>query len=124
MHLFGLCLVLLCVFAFFEFASFPQMDGFLGVPGSTMSHSHGTETPLMTEGSDASVRHPMYRAFILLVLASLLIHPNPSQLMWALFFVITFAGFVPLEESHLLAARGQEYRTYKERTRYRIIPYV
>ena len=116
--------MLLCVFAFFEFAGFTTLDGFLGVPGSTMSHSHGMETPLMTEGSYASVCHPMYRAFILLVLASLLIHPNASQLMWALFFVITFAGSVPLEESHLLAARGQEYRTSMEPTRYRINPYV
>lgn len=116
----GLCAMLVCVFAFFEFANFPMMNGLLGVPGSTMSHSHGSETPLLTAGSYASVRHPMYRAFVLTVFASLLIHPNAAQLVWVVFFAATFIAFIPIEESQLLSARGGEYRAYIQRTPYRL----
>ena len=118
----GICLMLLCQLSFFEGATFAMLNGFLGVPGSALSHSHGAETPLMTEGSYASVRHPMYRAALLSGLFSLLIHPNAAQLLWALFFGGTFVAFIPFEESQLVAARGEAYRAYRQRTRYRLFP--
>ena len=120
----GLCAMLVCVFGLFEFANFRVMNGLLGVPGSAMSHSHGTETPLLTEGSYGAVRHPMYRAFILIGMTSLIVHPHAAQLMWALFLGVTFVAFIPVEESQLLRARGDAYRAYMEQTPYRIFPGV
>lgn len=119
-QLLGLCLMLLGVFAFFEYANFSMMNGFLGVPGAQMTHSTGSETPLLTEGSYADVRHPMYRSFVLLVFSSLLVHANAAQLLWAVFVAATFLGFIPVEEKQLLAARGEEYRAYMQRTPYRV----
>lgn len=121
-HFLGLCLMLLCVLAFFEGATFAMINGLLGVPGSAMSHSHGAETPLMTEGSYAKIRHPMYRGALLFALFSLLVHPHTAQLMWALFFGGTFVAFIPFEESQLIAARGEGYRAYMRRTPYRLFP--
>lgn len=120
----GICLMLLCHLAFFEGSTFAMLNGFLGVPGAAMSHSHGAETPLLTEGSYASVRHPMYRAAFLSGLFSLLIHPNAAQLLWAALFGGTFAAFIPFEESQLIAARGEAYRAYMQRTRFRLFPGV
>ena len=58
----GLTAVLLGVVSFFEFATFESLGSMLGMPGAEVSHTAGAETPLMTEGPYASVRHPMYRA--------------------------------------------------------------
>jgi protein-S-isoprenylcysteine O-methyltransferase Ste14 len=110
----------LSVFAFFEGVTFAGLDNLLGVPGSTMSHSHGAETPLFCEGQYASVRHPMYRAALLMGLCALLIHPNAAQLLWSVLIGGTFLGFIPIEERQLLRARGDEYRDYMQKTPWRV----
>ena len=115
----GLCLVLLGVFAFFENMTFAAAEGFFGVPGAAMSHT--VLAPLLTEGSYARVRHPMYRGALAMGLASLLIHPNVAQLFWAGMIGLTFLIFIPIEEAQLLRVRGDAYRRYMEITRYRII---
>ncbi|MFI5397475.1 MAG: methyltransferase family protein [Candidatus Binatia bacterium] len=115
---------LACVFAFFEGATFAALDGFLGVPGAAMSHSQGTETPLLTEGRYAQIRHPQYQAAILAGLCSLLIHPNVAQVLWCLLIGGTFVAFIPVEEAQLLAARGDAYAAYVQRTPWRLIPGV
>lgn len=120
----GICLMLVCVLAQFEGATFERLNGLFGVPGSEMSHSHGAEAPLLTEGPYASVRHPMYRAAILKSLASLLVHPNAAQLLWTLLFSATFFVWVPFEEAHLRAARGEAYRAYTQSRPYRLFPRV
>ena len=55
------------------------------------------ETPLLSTGSYGGVRHPMYRAFILIGLSSIVIHPHTAQLFWAIFFGGTFLVWVPVE---------------------------
>jgi len=117
----GTCLLLLCVFAFFEYANFEMMNGFIGMPGTELSHTTDKTAPLMQTGSYAMVRHPMYRAMILLTFSSLLIHPNAAQLFFAIIISLSFIGFVPFEERMLLQARGDEYAKYMEITPYRII---
>jgi protein-S-isoprenylcysteine O-methyltransferase Ste14 len=107
-------------FLFFQGATTKLLDGLLGVPGALMNFSHGPETPLFTDGPYAGVRHPMYRAAVLAGLASLLIHPNLGQLLWALLIAATFIGFIPVEEAQLIRARGEDYRRYRERTPYRL----
>ena len=116
----GLCAVLLSFLAFFEFATFAGLSSLLGVPGSELSHSTGAETPLLTEGPYASVRHPMYRAFFFLSFSSLLIHPNTGQLLFAVIVSASFISFVPFEERQLIKARGDEYREYMKKTPYRV----
>ncbi|TDI95810.1 MAG: isoprenylcysteine carboxylmethyltransferase family protein [Deltaproteobacteria bacterium] len=116
----GLCDFLLSVVAFFEFATFESLGSLLGMPGSELSHSVGAETPLMTEGPYASVRHPMYRAAFFYAFSSLLIHPNTGQLLFAVMVSASFLGFIPFEERQLIKARGEEYRDYMRRTPYRV----
>ncbi len=116
----GCVFFLWAFFSFFEGATMNMVDGLLGVPGSVSAYSHGPETPLFTEGAYARVRHPQYRAFILAALASLLIHPNMGQLFWVLILSGTFLAFIPVEEAQLLRARGDDYRSYVERTPWRL----
>lgn len=116
----GLCGVLLSIFAFYEGQTFETLGGFLGVPGYDMSHGHSDETPLMTEGSYAQVRHPMYRAAVFLGLSSLLLHPNAAQLLWAVMISATFLLIIPIEEKTLLKYRGDEYRAYMEKTPHKV----
>ena len=99
--------VLLSVFAFFEFANCEALDNLLGVPGAEISHSVGSETPLMTEGPYANVRQPMYRAAFFLTFSSLLIHPHTGQVLFATMVAASFLGFIPFEERLLLKARGE-----------------
>ena len=115
----GLCAVLLAIMGFFEFATFESLGRLLGMPGTELSHSVGAETPLMTEGPYASVRHPMYRAAFFITGTSLLIHPNAGQLVFALLASASFLGFIPFEERQLLQARGDAYREYMRSTPYR-----
>lgn len=119
-HFVGYCGVLLGFFGFTEGGTFESFRGFFGVPGAAGSHSATTETPLQTEGSYASVRHPMYRGFTCLAAASLLIHPNAAQLVWGLTLALTFVVFIPIEEHQLLRARGDEYRAFMAKTPYRL----
>jgi protein-S-isoprenylcysteine O-methyltransferase Ste14 len=118
----GTCAVLLSVVAFFEFATFEGLGSLVGLPGSDLSHSAGSETPLLTEGPYAQVRHPMYRAACFICFSSLLLHPNPCQLLFAVMASLAFLAFIPFEERNLLRARGEEYRAYMEQTRYRAFP--
>jgi len=119
-HFVGMCLVLLSIVAFYEFATFEAIDSLLGMPGSQLSHSVGSETPLLMEGPYARVRHPMYRAACLLVFSSLLLHPHTGQLLFAAMVSASFLGFVPFEERQLVNARGDEYREYQQKTPYRV----
>jgi protein-S-isoprenylcysteine O-methyltransferase Ste14 len=115
---------ILSVLAFFEGATFAMLDGLLAVPGAAMTHSHGEETPLLTEGQYGRVRHPMYRAALLVGLSSLLIHPNAAQAFWCAMIGGTFVLFIPIEERQLLTARGAAYQRYMQQTPWRLVPGV
>jgi protein-S-isoprenylcysteine O-methyltransferase Ste14 len=108
------------VVLFFQGVTFEMLDGLLGVPGAVEQFSHGAETPLLSEGPYAEVRHPMYRAAILVGLSSLAIHPNVAQLFWVAAIAASFIGFIPVEEAQMIAARGDDYRRYQARTPYRL----
>lgn len=108
------------VLLFFEGHTREDLNGLLGVPGSRLQHTHGEQTPLRTEGQYAQVRHPMYRAVVLIGASALVIHPNVAQLLWSAMLGASFIGFIPFEEKLLLEARGDDYRRYCERTPYRL----
>ncbi len=116
----GTCAVLLAVFAFFEFANFNMLDSLIGMPGSELSHTVGEEAPLFTKGTYVQVRHPMYRAGTLMGLASLMIHPQAGQLLFALLVGFSFILFIPFEEKQLVKARGDVYRDYMRQTPWRL----
>jgi len=116
----GICAVFAGFLMFFEGATFAFLKAFMGMPGTTLSHSSDSAAPLMTEGSYASVRHPMYRGAVTYSFASLLIHPHAGQLLFAAMFALSFILFVPFEEKALLKSRGDEYRNYMAVVQYRI----
>ena len=116
----GTCAFLLSFLAFLEGTTFEALRGFFGLPGAEQTHSVSRETPLLTDGSYAKVRHPMYRGAVFMGLSSIVIHPNAAQLVWALAIGATFLLFIPLEERQLLRARGDEYRAYMAVTQYRV----
>lgn len=120
----GVCAVFAGFLMFFEGATFAFLKAFMGTPGTELSHSADGTTPLMTEGSYAIVRHPMYRGAVTYSFASLLIHPHAGQLLFAALFAASFILFVPFEEKALIKARGQEYTAYMAVVRYRIFPGV
>jgi protein-S-isoprenylcysteine O-methyltransferase Ste14 len=117
----GTVLFLIFFRMLFEGVTTPMIDGLLGVPGSVKAYSHGPEAPLFTEGPYAQVRHPMYRAFLLIGLASLVIHPNTGQLLWVAMIGTTFIAFIPVEEAQMIRARGDDYREYRKQTPWRIM---
>jgi protein-S-isoprenylcysteine O-methyltransferase Ste14 len=112
---------LMAFFAFLEGMTFASLDGLIATPGTEMAYSHGTETTLLTAGRYAKVRHPMYQAVIQAGLCSLIIHANLAQLLWVLMVGGTFIAFIPIEESRLLAKRGDEYTAYMLETPWRLV---
>lgn len=116
----GACGFMMSFLAFVEGSTFDTIKGFAAVPGYEQTHGAAADTPLQTEGSYASVRHPMYRGAVLMGLTSLLIHPNAAQAAWALAMGVAFVTFIPIEEQQLIAGRGEEYRDYMKKTPYRI----
>ncbi|TWT90800.1 hypothetical protein Mal64_11970 [Pseudobythopirellula maris] len=117
----GYCAMLIGVFGFFEFANYDALAQLLGMPGAELSHTVGAETPVMTEGAYASVRHPMYRAAIGTGLASLLVHPQAGQAFFGAMIGASFLGFIPLEEAQLIRSRGDAYREYQRATPWRVM---
>jgi protein-S-isoprenylcysteine O-methyltransferase Ste14 len=79
---------------------------------------------LVTTGIYATVRHPMYAGFWLMALAQVLLLPNwvagPAGLIG---FGVLFFGRVRREEEMMIAAFGEEYRTYMRRTA-RVVPWL
>ena len=116
----GLVGFLWSLLLFFQGATPAALDGLIGMPGTEMQFSHGGETPLFTDGPYAEVRHPMYRAVILMGICALAVHANAAQLFWTTMLGVTFIGFIPIEEAQLLRARGDDYRRYCQQTPYRL----
>ena len=120
LQLVGICGVFAGFLMFFEGATFEFLKAFMGAPGTDLSHSADSATPLMTQGSYAAVRHPMYRGAVTYTFASLLIHPHAAQLFFAIVVALSFVLFIPFEEKGLIRARGDEYLAYMRVVRYRV----
>ncbi|WP_374764602.1 methyltransferase family protein [Yunchengibacter salinarum] len=118
----GLTLSLAGFMAFTGGASQDQIDRLIGTPGHEISHSHDDSTPLMDKGAYGRVRHPMYAGAVVATLSSILMHPNAAQAFWAVLVSLTFILFIPIEERQLLKARGDAYRQYREKVRWRLFP--
>jgi methanethiol S-methyltransferase len=76
--------------------------------------------PLVTTGLYGFVRHPLYFAWMLLVFAA------PRMTMTRLTFAVLSTAYlaiaIPFEERALVRVFGAEYREYRRRVRWRMIP--
>jgi protein-S-isoprenylcysteine O-methyltransferase len=96
-------------------------SGFTHLIARQKSHNHS----LITHGVYAYMRHPGYCGWLIWVIGSQLILDNPVCLV--LFTVITWKFFsqrIPYEERLLVDFFGQEYITYRLRTRFSGVPFI
>ena len=79
-----------------------------------------THVPLQTRGVYGFVRHPVYFAWVLMVIGT------PRMTMTRLTFAVLSTAYlaiaIPFEERGLLDVFGSEYREYQKRVRWRMIP--
>jgi len=94
-----------------------DLAGVRAVSPAPVSH-----VPLQTHGVYGFVRHPVYFAWVLMVVGT------PRMTMTRLTFAVISTTYlaiaIPFEERGLLDVFGSEYREYQKRVRWRMIPGV
>jgi protein-S-isoprenylcysteine O-methyltransferase Ste14 len=91
-----------------------------GVRGAVSPARSPTHVPLQTRGVYGFVRHPVYFAWVLMVVGTP--HMTMTRLTFAVLSTTYLAIAIPFEERGLLAVFGPEYREYQKRVRWRLIP--
>ena len=86
-------------------------------PSSAPPKSH---VPLQTHGVYGFVRHPVYFAWVLMVIGTP--HMTMTRLTFAVLSTAYLAIAIPFEERGLIDVFGQEYREYQKQVRWRMIP--
>jgi protein-S-isoprenylcysteine O-methyltransferase Ste14 len=81
-----------------------------------------TPPRLTTGGLYGFVRHPIYFGWALMVFGAPTM--TGSRLAFACISTAYLALAIPWEERALVAAFGAEYRHYRQRVRWRMLPYV
>jgi protein-S-isoprenylcysteine O-methyltransferase Ste14 len=79
-------------------------------------------TSLQARGPYRLVRHPLYLGWILVVFGAATM--TADRFAFAVMSTIYLVVAIPWEERSLERAFGAEYRSYKARVRWRVIPYV
>ncbi len=79
-----------------------------------------THVRLQTRGVYGFVRHPVYFAWVLMVIGTP--HMTMTRLAFAVLSTAYLAIAIPFEERGLLDVFGKEYQEYQKRVRWRIIP--
>ncbi|MBX2958167.1 MAG: isoprenylcysteine carboxylmethyltransferase family protein [Cyclobacteriaceae bacterium] len=103
--------LMLATFSIFIFkAAFKQysMRGFIGLESDAQEQ-------FKADGILKLVRHPIYSATILIVIAFWLFIPNVTTLVSACCIFIYLTIGIPLEERKLIKKYGEAYREYKDR---------
>lgn len=85
--------------------------------------SEESQSVLITSGLNAVVRHPLYFAVILGLIALILIFPNWKNLIFAIITVLYVIIGALLEERKLISQYGVAYIAYRKRVKM-LIPYV
>lgn len=84
----------------------------------------GTDV-LVTHGAFGWVRHPMYLAFFMMLIATGLLMPSPGRLCAAIFLYLAGSELrIASEEKDLSERFHAEYEQYCRRTRWRYLPGV
>jgi protein-S-isoprenylcysteine O-methyltransferase Ste14 len=76
--------------------------------------------PLETAGLYGFVRHPLYFAWVLFVFGTP--HMTMTRFVFATVSTVYLAVAIPFEERSLIRLFGEEYRHYRRRVRWRMIP--
>ena len=93
--------------------------------GTAYSQSFETDPSgrLVTTGIYSVIRHPVYAFFLLELAAFVLVRPNAVSVA-ALVLVVFFTVYrIRKEEEELVASFGEQYRTYRKKTR-AVLPYI
>jgi methanethiol S-methyltransferase len=77
---------------------------------------------LVVDGAYGLVRHPLYLGWMLMVFAAP--HLTGDRLLFAAVSSFYLVVAIPWEERSLEAAFGESYRDYRQRVRWRVLPYV
>ncbi|HTI39531.1 MAG TPA: methyltransferase [Vicinamibacterales bacterium] len=83
-------------------------------------HTPPRHVPLETRGVYGLVRHPLYFGWALIVCGAPTM--TGTRAVFAIVSTLYLAIAIPLEERALIHVFGDAYRTYQERTRWRMIP--
>jgi protein-S-isoprenylcysteine O-methyltransferase Ste14 len=81
-----------------------------------------THVPLMTTGVYGLVRHPLYFGWALLVFGAPTM--TATRMVFAVASTAYLAIAIPWEESSLIKTFGDDYRAYRTRVRWRMLPFV
>lgn len=74
------------------------------------------ESPLITDGIYARLRHPLYTATLALGLGFLVFYPTMSIVVMLAVWVVYLPIGIKLEEAKLIATYGEAYRDYQKST--------
>ena len=81
-----------------------------------------THVPLMTTGVYGLVRHPLYFGWALLVFGAPTM--TATRMVFAVASTAYLAIAIPWEESSLVKTFGDDYRAYRTRVRWRMLPFI
>ena len=95
-----------------------DLAGVRAVSATSTAAKH--HVPLQTHGVYGFVRHPVYFAWVLMVIGTP--HMTMTRLAFAVLSTAYLAIAIPFEERGLIDVFGQEYREYQKRVRWRMIP--
>lgn len=76
----------------------------------------GSIESLKTDGIFRISRNPLYLGFILLILSSCLITPNPFNWAAAIIAIVIHHRIILREEDYLISSLGNQYRNYMKST--------
>jgi protein-S-isoprenylcysteine O-methyltransferase Ste14 len=83
-------------------------------------HAAPRHVPLETRGAYGLVRHPLYFGWTLLVFGAPTM--TGTRAVFAVISTLYLAIAIPFEERGLADVFGEAYRTYQQRTRWRMLP--
>ncbi len=83
----------------------------------------GAET-LVSHGAYSRIRHPIYLAFLMMLIATGLLSSGPRLAASILLYLFGSELRIASEEEELIARFGAEYEQYRLRTRWRYLPGV
>jgi protein-S-isoprenylcysteine O-methyltransferase Ste14 len=78
---------------------------------------------LITAGPYRLVRHPIYSGLLLAALGSALPREDPRAVAAVLLILLAILRKAGIEEGRMIATFGDQYRTYRSRTK-AVIPYI
>lgn len=76
---------------------------------------------LRERGAYRFVRHPIYLSYLITAMGSVLLSFSPYNLVWLLALILLTTQRIALEEK-LLSRSSEEFKQYRERVRYRLVP--